>query len=56
VRWRESVLALKAAGVEEIVEIGAGRVLTGLVRRIDPAIAARAVAAPADVEALVRER
>jgi [acyl-carrier-protein] S-malonyltransferase len=55
VRWRESVLALKAAGVEEIVEIGAGRVLTGLVRRIDPAIAARAVAAPADVEALVRE-
>ena len=30
VRWRESVLRLKAQGVERLVEIGAGKVLTGL--------------------------
>jgi len=55
VRWRESILFLKAAGIEEIVEIGAGRVLTGLVKRIDSAIAARSVATPADVETLMKE-
>jgi [acyl-carrier-protein] S-malonyltransferase len=55
VRWRESILFLKAAGIEEIVEIGVGRVLTGLVKRIDSELAARSVAAPAELEALGRE-
>ncbi len=55
VRWRESVLFLAAAGVEEIVEIGAGRVLAGLVKRIAPDVAVRSVGAPAEVEALIRE-
>ena len=55
VRWRESVLYLGAAGVEEMVEIGTGRVLAGLVRRIDPALSAtRSVGTPAEVEALMR--
>jgi [acyl-carrier-protein] S-malonyltransferase len=53
VRWRESVLFLADAGVEEIVELGAGRVLAGLVKRTSPDLAARSVAAPADVEALI---
>ena len=35
VRWRESVLLFAAEEVEEIVELGAGRVLAGLVKRID---------------------
>lgn len=55
VRWRESVLFLKAAEVEQVVEIGAGRVLAGLVKRIDPDLSARSVGTPAEVEALIRE-
>jgi [acyl-carrier-protein] S-malonyltransferase len=55
VRWRESVLYLAASGVEEIVEIGTGRVLAGLVKRIAPALAARSVGAPAEVEALIED-
>jgi [acyl-carrier-protein] S-malonyltransferase len=55
VRWRESVLFLAVAEVEEVVEIGAGRVLAGLAKRIAPALAARSVGTPAEVEALVKE-
>jgi [acyl-carrier-protein] S-malonyltransferase len=55
VRWRESMLFLKAAGIEEVVEIGAGRVLTGLVKRVDSEISARSVGMPAEVEALMKE-
>jgi [acyl-carrier-protein] S-malonyltransferase len=54
VRWRESVLFLKAAEVEEIVEIGAGRVLAGLVRRIDREVAVQSVGTPAEIEALMK--
>jgi [acyl-carrier-protein] S-malonyltransferase len=39
VRWIECVQAMKAAGVTRIVEIGPGRVLSGLVKRIDKSIA-----------------
>ena len=55
VRWRESVLFLAEAEVEEVVEIGAGRVLAGLVKRIAPALAARSVGTPAEVEALIAD-
>jgi [acyl-carrier-protein] S-malonyltransferase len=55
VRWRESVLFLAQAGVEEIVEIGAGRVLAGLVKRIDRALAVRSVGGPHEVEALMKQ-
>jgi len=55
VRWRESVLFLAAAEVEEVVEIGAGRVLAGLTKRIAPALAARSVGTPAEVEALIED-
>jgi [acyl-carrier-protein] S-malonyltransferase len=36
VRWRESVLGMPAMGIDEIVEVGPGNILTGLCRRIAP--------------------
>ncbi|MGM0560181.1 MAG: ACP S-malonyltransferase [Pseudomonadota bacterium] len=54
VRWRESVLAMKEAGVESIVELGAGKVLTGLTRRIDRELKGTAVGAPEDIEAFLK--
>ena len=55
VRWRESVAWMAAQGVTEIVEIGAGKALSGMVKRIDREIAVRAVGTPADVAALEGE-
>jgi [acyl-carrier-protein] S-malonyltransferase len=54
VRWRETVEFLKAQEVEEIVEIGAGKVLAGLARRIDRELAVRSVGAPADIEEFLK--
>ena len=49
VRWRESVQFMSGAGVSEIWEIGAGKALSGMVRRIDRSLACRAIATPAEV-------
>jgi len=54
VRWRECVLAMREAGVEEIVELGAGRVLAGLAKRIDRSLAAVSLGAPAEIEAFLK--
>ncbi len=51
VRWRESVQYMAAEGVREIWEIGAGKALSGMVRRINREIACRAVGTPDDVRA-----
>lgn len=50
VRWRESVLYMKAQGVEHLVELGAGKVLAGLTKRIDRDLSAISIGAPADLE------
>ncbi|MBY5932981.1 ACP S-malonyltransferase [Tateyamaria omphalii] len=51
VRWRESVMYMAAEGVTEIWEVGAGKALSGMIRRIDRSIATRAVGTPDDVKA-----
>ena len=53
VRWRESVLWMKEQGVTEMVELGAGKVLTGLVRRIDRDIATFNAETPAQIDELL---
>lgn len=52
VRWRETMLYLKANGVDTVYEVGAGRVLTGIARRFD-GIEARSVGTPEELEAAV---
>lgn len=53
VRWRESVLWMASNGVTSILEVGAGKVLTGLHRRIDRSIDVSALGGPDDVAAAV---
>ncbi len=50
VRWRESVERMASDGVAEVWEIGAGKALSGMVRRIDKSLATRTVAGPAEVK------
>jgi [acyl-carrier-protein] S-malonyltransferase len=51
VRWRETMLYLKANGVGTVYEVGAGRVLTGIARRFD-GIEAKSVGTPEEIEAV----
>lgn len=53
VRWRESVLYMAKQGVTEVWEIGAGKALIGMIRRIDKDLTTGAVGAPDDIEAAV---
>jgi [acyl-carrier-protein] S-malonyltransferase len=54
VRWRESVETMKKEGVTRIFELGAGKVLAGLTKRIDREIEASSVGAPEDIEAALK--
>ncbi|MEO8746357.1 MAG: ACP S-malonyltransferase [Rhodanobacter sp.] len=55
VRWTECVRALAAGGATRVVECGPGKVLSGLIKRIDSKLATRAIAAPADLDAALAE-
>ena len=52
VRWRESVAFMAAQGVTHVYEIGAGKVLCGLAKRIVPSLEARPVGTPEEIEAV----
>jgi [acyl-carrier-protein] S-malonyltransferase len=52
VRWRETMLYLKANGVGAVYEVGAGRVLTGIARRFE-GVEARSVGTPDELEAAI---
>jgi len=54
VRWRESVAWMAAKGVTEAWEIGAGKALSGMIRRIAPDMATRAIGGPDDIKAAVQ--
>jgi [acyl-carrier-protein] S-malonyltransferase len=55
VRWRESVSYMKEQGVEEMIEIGAGKVLSGLIKRIEKEVATESVGTPEQIEALIKK-
>jgi len=52
VRWRESVMWMAQNAVSEIWEIGAGKALSGMVRRIDRDVECKNIATPEDIRAL----
>lgn len=54
VRWRESILIMKSQGVDTLIECGSGRVLTGLVKRIDPDLATASLQAPSDIDTFIK--
>ena len=54
VRWREGVLFMKEQGVDKIAELGVGKVLAGLVKRIDREITPVSAGEPAEIEALLK--
>ena len=53
VRWNESISYMAANDVEGLMEIGAGKVLTGLARRIDKSLVGKVINSPEDIDALL---
>ncbi|MBJ7264294.1 MAG: ACP S-malonyltransferase, partial [Burkholderiaceae bacterium] len=51
VRWVETLAAMKAQGVTHVVECGPGKVLAGLIKRIDPTLTGLAITDPASLDA-----
>jgi [acyl-carrier-protein] S-malonyltransferase len=54
VRWRESVEYMRDHDVETVIELGAGKVLTGLTRRIDRDLVAMSASSPGDIEGILK--
>jgi [acyl-carrier-protein] S-malonyltransferase len=54
VRWRETVQYMKSAGVLALIECGSGKILSGLVKRIDKEMTGMALNTPADIEAFLK--
>lgn len=54
VRWRESVSYLRGRGIASVIEIGTGKVLSGLSKRIERDLEASSVGSPAEIEVLLK--
>lgn len=54
VRWRESVLYMKNQNITKLIELGAGKVLAGLTKRIDKDLAAIPIGTLAEIEEFVK--
>jgi [acyl-carrier-protein] S-malonyltransferase len=54
VRWRESILALHALGVTHFIEVGAGKILSAMVKRIVPEATLMALETPTDIDAFLK--
>jgi len=54
VRWRECVLTMKENGVDALTEVGAGRILSGLAKRIDRDLTVSSIGAPAEIEIFLK--
>jgi [acyl-carrier-protein] S-malonyltransferase len=54
VRWRESLTYMAEAGVTSVIEVGAGRVLTGMARRIDKRLEGRACGTPEEIRSIIQ--
>ena len=55
VRWHDSVLMMRDAGVDTFIEVGAGKVLSGLTKRIDRNVITLNVETPSDIEHVLKE-
>ncbi len=54
VRWRECVEYMAANGVTEVIELGAGKALTGMAKRINKELTASAAGTPDEIDALLK--
>jgi [acyl-carrier-protein] S-malonyltransferase len=54
VRWRETVLSLRWRGVTEIVEVGAGKILTSAASRTDAELKLVNIETPAEIDAFLK--
>jgi [acyl-carrier-protein] S-malonyltransferase len=54
VRWRETIAGLRDRGITSVIEVGAGKVLTTMAKRIDKDLPAQSIETPQDIEAFLK--